>query len=136
MDEITASDVRAAMREAARQYLDTSMEEGGKEEALYTLASGFRALDTGTARTKDGRCAFDEDEDGYPAEYGPWSAESSAADAWETYHELRGEGPLIPLDVQVDEDIDETGIPWRDRCTAEDPCPTRAAQGGGSCRHV
>jgi hypothetical protein len=27
----------------------------------------------------------------YPAEHGPWSAEKTAADAWETYRELHGE---------------------------------------------
>jgi hypothetical protein len=29
--------------------------------------------------------------DGYPPEHGPWSVESTAADAWETYRELQGE---------------------------------------------
>ena len=32
-------------------------------------------------------------------------------------------------------DYDEHGVPWSDRCTAEDPCPVRAAQGGLSCEH-
>lgn len=27
------------------------------------------------------------------------------------------------------------GIPWADRCTTEDPCPTRQIQGGQSCGH-
>lgn len=30
---------------------------------------------------------------------------------------------------------DDDGVPWSDRCTAEDPCPVRAAQGGLSCNH-
>jgi hypothetical protein len=36
---------------------------------------------------------------------------------------------------EVDESADEDGIPWADRCTAEDPCPVRAARGGLSCDH-
>jgi hypothetical protein len=30
---------------------------------------------------------------------------------------------------------DEYGIPWADRCTTLDPCPTRAMRGGLSCDH-
>jgi hypothetical protein len=63
MAETTAGDVRAAMREAANLYLDTSMEDGGKLAALDTLALGFRDLDTGTVLTADGRPAFTEDAD-------------------------------------------------------------------------
>lgn len=61
MDETTASDVRAAMREAANQFLDTDMSDGSLHEIAYTLAAGFRDLDTGTVLTEDCRPAFTED---------------------------------------------------------------------------
>jgi hypothetical protein len=60
-EETTAGDVRAAMRAAAAEFLDTIMENGGKEDVLYTLAAGFRDLDTGTVLTEDGQRAFTED---------------------------------------------------------------------------
>jgi hypothetical protein len=69
MDETTASDVRAAMREAANQYLDTDMADDSKLEALYTLAAGFRDLDTGTVLTADGRRAFADDQVVYTLRY-------------------------------------------------------------------
>lgn len=61
MDETTAADVRAAMREASAAFLDTDMNAGGLIEAAYTLASGFRDLDTGTVLTGNGRRVFTED---------------------------------------------------------------------------
>jgi len=59
--EATAGDVRAGMRQAAAEYLDTAMEGGGLMDCLDVLAAGFRALDTGTVTTGDGRPAFTED---------------------------------------------------------------------------
>lgn len=61
-----ASVVRAQMRTAAGTYLDTPMEDGGREEALHALASGFRLLDTGAARARDGRHPFTDDNPGGP----------------------------------------------------------------------
>lgn len=61
MDETTASDVRAMMRQAASGYLDTDMADSGLMTCTYTLAAGFRDLDTGTVTTKDGLPAFTED---------------------------------------------------------------------------
>jgi hypothetical protein len=64
-------------------------------------------------------------------EYVTSRQDTTLADEWTA----NGEPLPVPVDVQVDEDVDEYGIPWRDRCTSEDPCPTRAMQGGGSCDH-
>ena len=54
MDETTASDVRDAMRQAAAEYLDTCPADGDLSTCAYTLAAGFRDLDTGTVTTGDG----------------------------------------------------------------------------------
>jgi hypothetical protein len=37
--------------------------------------------------------------------------------------------------VDADELDDEDGLTWAERCSAEDPCPVRAAEGGLSCEH-
>jgi hypothetical protein len=58
MDETTASGVRARMRQAAADYLDTDMAHGDLMACVYTLAAGFRDLDAGTVKTTDGRPAF------------------------------------------------------------------------------
>jgi len=59
--ETTAGEVRARMRRAAAEYLDTGMPDGGLMDCLDVLAAGFRALDTGTVTTQDGRPAFTGD---------------------------------------------------------------------------
>jgi hypothetical protein len=52
------------MRAAADEFLDGDPDEyHEKETLLYTLAAGFRDLDTGTVLTGDGRRAFTEDAD-------------------------------------------------------------------------
>jgi hypothetical protein len=63
-EETTAADVREAMREAAGAFLDTDRCGPGAPDLLeiaYTLAAGFRDLDTGTVLTGDGQRAFTED---------------------------------------------------------------------------
>lgn len=60
MDETTASDVRDVMRQAAADFLDTDMADGDLMTCTYTLAAGFRSLDTGTVTTQDGLPAFTE----------------------------------------------------------------------------
>ena len=61
-DEMTAADVRAAMREASAAFLDSdSLEDASLSGCAHTLATGFRDLDTGTVTTVDGWPAFTDD---------------------------------------------------------------------------
>lgn len=61
MDETTAGDVRAAMREAAAAVLNNDAAHGSLAQDAHALAAGFRDLDTGTVTTANGLPAFTED---------------------------------------------------------------------------
>jgi hypothetical protein len=63
-------------------------------------------------------------------DHGPYADVIDASEAMDELG-LSDEGYKITVYPEEDED----GTAWADRCTAEDPCPTRAEHGGMSCNH-